>query len=282
MPELPELQAVAEGLTTALAGIEIVGVTVDSPAVLTSADPPLEALVGRHIRGVERRGKHLLVDADGLSLVVHLMSAGRIGLAERTGRRPSRWVSLRLHLAGDLDLRLRERSTRRRARVTLLRSDRLDTHPHLVRLGPDPMGLAPEVWRERLATPPGVLHTALRQGRRVAGIGRCYASEIMWAARLAPLMRTASLDDASCERLAAAADLVLGRALERARTHITTDLPDREKRLTVVHGHYGEPCVRCGSVLARIGFNDYELVYCPQCQTNGRRYADRHMSRLLR
>ena len=75
---------------------------------------------------------------------------------------------------------------------------------------------------------------------------------------------------------------MLGRALERARTNITTDLPDREKRLTVVHGHYGEPCVRCGSVLARIGFNDYELVYCPQCQTNGRRYADRHMSRLLR
>ncbi|MFV0495666.1 DNA-formamidopyrimidine glycosylase family protein [Mycobacterium sp.] len=282
MPELPELQAVAEGLTAAIAGVEITGVSIDSPAVLQHAGTDPAALVGRSIRAVERRGKHLLVHADDLTMVVHLMSAGRIGLAAPTGTRAPRWVSLRLALAGGDELRLRERSTRHRARIAVMPTDRVAGHPPIARLGPDPLGLSPDRWRQQLGAPPGVLHTALRQGPRIAGIGRCYASEIMWAARLPPLMRTAALDDAMAQRLAAAADLVLQGALTRAREHITTDLPDRERRVTVVHGHFGEPCVRCGSELARIGFNDYELVYCPNCQTNGRRYADRRMSRLLR
>ncbi len=127
-----------------------------------------------------------------------------------------------------------------------------------------------------------MLHTALRDGRRVAGIGRAYASDIMWAARLPPFARAATLDDAQVERLARAADTVLQQALDRARARISTDLPNREQRVTAVHGHFGEPCLRCGTRLERVGFAEYELVYCPTCQTGGRIYRDRRMSRLLR
>ena len=55
-----------------------------------------------------------------------------------------------------------------------------------------------------------------------------------------------------------------------------------QERLTTVHGHAGEPCLRCGAILARVSYVSYEIVYCPDCQTNGRRYADRRMSRLIR
>jgi formamidopyrimidine-DNA glycosylase len=115
----------------------------------------------------------------------------------------------------------------------------------------------------------------------VAGIGRAYASDIMWAARLAPFARTATLDDADLDRLAAAADAVLGQALERARERITTDLPNKEARVTAVHGHVGEPCLRCGTTLEHVAFEEYDLVYCPTCQTEGRVYRDRRMSRFL-
>ena len=74
---------------------------------------------------------------------------------------------------------------------------------------------------------------------------------------------------------------MLSQALERARERITTDLPNREQRVTAVHGHHGEPCLRCGTRLERVSFADYELVYCPACQTDGRVYRDRRMSRLL-
>jgi formamidopyrimidine-DNA glycosylase len=122
----------------------------------------------------------------------------------------------------------------------------------------------------------------LRRGRRVAGIGRCYASEIMWAARLAPFARTDRLAAEEWTRLADSADTVLNRALERSRARITLALPQKEDRLTAVHQHYGDPCLRCGDDLHRVSFSSWEMVYCARCQTGGKVYADRRMSRLLR
>lgn len=282
MPELPELQALAEGLSRAAGGRRVTAVAAWQAATLKTADPPLTDLIGTRIGEVWRRGKLIGVDAGGLVLVVHLMQAGRLGLTRPRGTRPGRQACLDLRLEGDLVLRLRELSTERRASAHLLRKEDIPRHPPLATLGPEPLGLSPAAWRAALAAPPARLHTALREGRRVAGIGRAYASEIMWAARLAPFGRTDRLADEGWTRLGAAADAVLEQALERARDRISTDLPNREGRVTAVHGHHGEPCLRCGTPLARVSFVDYELVYCPTCQTGGRVYADRRRSRFMR
>ena len=282
MPELPELQALAEGLDRALAGRAIEGARVLAPATLKTAEPPLGDLVGRRVERIWRRGKLIGVDAEGgLTLVVHLMQAGRLGLAPRPEGRPGRTAALDVEVGRDQVLRLRELSTRRRASAHLLDAEGLAAHRPLTRLGPEPLGLGAGGWRAALGGPGAVLHGALRDGRRVAGIGRAYASEIMWAARLAPFARAGSLDDEQVDRLASAADTVLGQALDRARERIDTDLPNREARVTAVHRHAGEPCLRCGTTLERVSFADYELVYCPVCQTAGRVYRDRRMSRLL-
>jgi formamidopyrimidine-DNA glycosylase len=282
VPELPELQALAEGLTRALAGTAIEGARALAPATLKTAEPPLEALAGRRVEGVWRRGKILGVAAEGdLTLVVHLMQAGRLGLVPAGARRPGRTAALDIDVGRGRVLRLRELSTHRRASAHLLDAEGLADHRPLARLGPEPIGLDAEGWRRALSGDGAVLHTALRDGRRVAGIGRAYAAEIMWAARLAPFARAGSLDDEQVARLARAADAVLTQALERARERIDTDLPNREHRVTAVHGHHGEPCLRCGTRLERVSFSEYELVYCPACQTGGRVYRDRRLSRLL-
>lgn len=284
MPELPELQALAEGLTAALAGRLVEAVHVRHPAVLRTADPPPHALAGRPVAGVRRRGKVLIVDTggEGPGLVLHLMQGGRLGLvAGPGGPRPPRGTLLDLEVAGAGTLRLREYGTSRRASAHILTPAAQAAHPPLARLGPEPLGLGAAGWRAAFATPPrAVLHSALRDGRRVAGIGRAYAADIMWAARLAPFAPAAGLDDEALARLARAADTVLGQALDRARERITTALPAREERLTMVHGHFGDPCLRCTTPLARVSFAEYELVYCPACQTGGRRYRDRRLSRL--
>jgi formamidopyrimidine-DNA glycosylase len=282
VPELPELQALAEGLAATCAGRTIKGATVWQPAALKTAAPPLDALAGRAITGVWRRGKLIGVATGDLTLVIHLMQGGRLGLAKSSEKRPGRTIALSLMFDGGDELRLRESATEHRASVHLLDSEGLAAHPPLARLGPEPLGLPAAIWRERLASRPARLHTALRDGHRVAGIGRAYASDIMWAARLAPFASTTRLSDDECTRIATAADTVLGQALERARERITTNLPDREERVTIVHRHFGEPCLRCGRKLERVSFEGYELVYCPDCQNGGRVLADRRLSRLLR
>lgn len=280
MPELPELEALAEGLATATTGRTVVSATGYVPSTVQGARP-VEELVGAMVTGVRRRGKLILVATTAGTLVVHLMQAGRLGLVTPTGARRPRNACLGVVLDDGRELRLRELSTTHRAWARLADGDAHDD-PAVAALGPEALSLDADGWRARLTTPPGVLQTALREGRRVAGVGRCYASDIMWAARLAPLARTACIDDDAWIRLHASAQKVLGDAIVRARETITTDLPNHQGRITMVHGHFGEPCLRCGTPLARIGFRDYELVYCPPCQTGGRPYADRRMSRLLR
>lgn len=282
MPELPELQALAEGLDRSLAGRVITGVRAHHPATLKTAEPPVEALAGRAIERVWRRGKLIGLDvAGGLHAVIHLMQAGRLSLAPTPSGRPGRTASLDIDLEGEQALRLRELSSTRRASVHVLDDAGLAAHRPFTRLGPEPIGLSPEAWREALGGEGAVLHTALRDGRRVAGIGRAYASDIMWAARLAPFARAGSLDDDAHARLAKASDAVLTQALDRARERISTEMPNKEARVTAVHGHHGEPCLRCGTRLEHVAFNEYDLVYCPTCQTGGRIYRDRRMSRLL-
>lgn len=282
MPELPEIQAIVEGLDRAVGGRTIVAATAWHPSVVKSADPGLDDLVGGRITGLWRRGKLVGIDVGPWSVVIHLMQAGRLGLATPSRKRPPRTVALSLVLDDGNEIRLRESGTEHRASVHVLARESLAAHPPIAALGPEPIGLDPASWRARLTTPPGRLQNALREGRRVAGIGRAYASDIMWAARLAPLTTTTRLNDDDWERLARAADTVLTQALERARADIDTDMPSNERRVTAVHGHAGDLCLRCGRRLERVSYEGYELVYCPECQTGGRVYADRRMSRLIR
>jgi formamidopyrimidine-DNA glycosylase len=288
VPELPELQALAEGLTERVAGRSVEDVALWGPATLKTAAPPLEALVGRRLERVWRRGKLLGIAAGELTLLVHLMTAGRLGLAPAGAawpRPPRRAAVLGLRLEDGDDLVLRELSGEHRASAHLLDAAGLAAHRQLAELGPEPLGLDPEGWRAALAgpgRPAARLHTAIRQGRRVAGIGRQYCNEILWAARLPPYALTDRLDDEAWARLARGSEAVLGQALARARERITTDLPDREVKVSAVHGHAGDPCLRCGTRLERVSFEGFDLVYCPQCQTGGRIYADRRRSRFLR
>lgn len=282
MPELPEIQAVVEGLDRAVSGRTVVAARAVHPAIVKSAAPGLAEITGNAVSSVWRRGKLIGLSIGPFDLVIHLMQAGRVSLVSTGTSRLPRAVALTLDLDNGRQFRVREAATEHRASAYVVPAGERDALPLIAHLGPEPIGLAPEVWRERLSAPPGLLHTSIRQGRRVAGIGRAYASDIMWAARLAPFARTGTMTDEEYARLAAAADTVLTQALERARRDIDTDLPNREGRVTLVHGQAGSPCVRCGRTLERVSFEGYELVYCPACQTDGTVYADRRMSRLLR
>ena len=91
-----------------------------------------------------------------------------------------------------------------------------------------------------------------------------------------PFRLSTELADEEVERLAAAIDDDLARALE-LRLEGKGDAA-----VYRVHGHFGEPCPRCGDTLRRVDFEEHTITYCPACQTGGRILKDRRLSRLLR
>jgi formamidopyrimidine-DNA glycosylase len=292
MPELPEVEVTARLLSAALEGEVIESALSPSVNALKTFDPPLAALEGARIEGVRRHGKLLLVDVQApgrgpLTLLLHLMSAGRLQLYDKRATLRDKTSRLLLRISDpahpDRELRLREFGTRQAAWVKLLTPEGLEAEESLATLGPEAWPdtpAAPEL-AELLASP-RPLHSVLRDQRVIAGIGRTWVDDILHAARLSPFKRG---DDLSGEEAQALHDAIageLGRAVEAYAATWRLPLPDKQAKVARVHGHQGEPCPRCETVLEAVFYEDYVMTYCPHCQTEGRILKDRRLSRLLK
>ena len=275
VPELPELQALAEGLAAALAGREIAPPEPGCPSMVkTRRARPLDARWGIGHGGRGARGKISASHAGRASLAIHLMQGGRLGLRRPAARAPppagcfSRWVT------GGEELRLREPSTEHRATVHVLATGRPFTH-HSGRWRPwvrSPSACRPAAWRERAGTALGApAHGPARRATRGGHRPRCYASEIMWAARLAPFAAADRLTDDEIARLAASGRCRAGPgARSRARADRDTAFPTaRSASRPRIATRASHACAAPRS-LERVSFSGYELVYCPDCQNGGR------------
>ena len=146
----------------------------------------------------------------------------------------------------------------------------------LAHLGPEADELTTEDVARILASDSRRLHSMLRDQRLIAGIGRAWENEILWAARLSPYQLSTQVDDEETERLAGAIREELARGLE-LRLRGANDAKTYR-----VHNKLGNPCERCGTPLARVDFEEHTIYYCPACQTGGRTLKDRRLSRLLK
>jgi formamidopyrimidine-DNA glycosylase len=282
VPELPEVEITARRLHGALEGTEIDSVLAPGMVTMKTFDPPLEALAGRTITRVSRAGKMLIVEAGGLSLLIHLMSAGRLQLWDKRASLRDRASRLLVRIADGRELRLREFGTQQRAWAKLLPSGELEQDEAVATLGPAAWPAPPlEVFAERIAQPRH-LHSLLRDQRAIAGIGRSWVDEILWEVELSAFKGAQDLDDAEVARLRIACEEVLGRALDHYEEVIGDTIPDKMPMPLKVHRHTGEPCPRCGTTLEAVHFRDYVTTYCPAEQTGGRVLKDRRLSKLLR
>jgi len=275
MPELPEVEAWVRELSPLVARAPIASARPGHIATLKSFDPPPGALEGRTFAGSERRGKNLLFPTDDGELVlrVHLMSAGRLRYVAPGKKGPAKPM-FRVAFADGGELDLTEAGKKRRAGVWLLTPEALDAE--LAHLGPDALDLDAASLGALLRAERRQLHSLLRDQRALAGIGRAHANEVLWEARLPPFRISTELSDEEVERLATAIHDDLSRALE-LRLQGKGDAA-----VYRVHGHYGEPCPRCGETLLRVDFEEHTITYCAACQTGGRILKDRRLSRLLR
>jgi formamidopyrimidine-DNA glycosylase len=280
MPELPEMQALAERLQDLVGGAVLERADLLQFSGLKTYEPPLEAFVAERVETIGRRGKYLVWDYGGPRLLIHLSQGGRVDVEKPPKQTRPKGAVLRLVFdgpGGPTGVLVREYGTQRKAGCWTLAPG--DDGPLGV-LGPEPFSDAFE--QLILASTDGRrVHTVLRDQRTVAGIGRGFSDDALHEARLSPYAALAKLTRDERERLIAAVRTVLERGLATERQR-TGGLPAKLPARFTVHGHYGRPCPRCGETLQRVSYEDYEIVYCPVCQTGGKVLADRRLSRLVR
>jgi formamidopyrimidine-DNA glycosylase len=285
MPELPDVVVYIEALKRHIAGQRLDHVTLLSPFVLRSVEPPIASLDGQTVGDVRRVGKRIVLAFEhSLFLVIHLMIAGRLRWRE-PGKKPG--MGPRMILASfDFahgTLFLTEASSKKRASLQLVRGE---AALHAL----DPGGLEPldatlEQFHAALTRENHTLKRGLTDPHLFSGIGNAYSDEILHAARLSPLKLTRSLSDAECLRLFDATRATLRVWIDQLRQEVKGGFPEKVtafRDAMAVHGRFKQPCPVCGSPVQRIVYAANECNYCATCQTNGRLLADRSLSRLLK
>lgn len=292
MPELPDIVVYLEALDSRILGQTLERVTLGSPFLLRTADPPIATTQGKKVVELRRLGKRICIGLEkDLWLVLHLMIAGRLHWKETAGaqdgkRLPGKLPNKRNLATFDFTsgtLSLTEAGTQRRASLHVV-----EREAGLQLLNPGGM----EIFETDLAAFTAVLqsanHTlkrALTDPRLFSGIGNAYSDEILWHAQLSPVALTQKLNSDQIERLFNSTRAMLTEWVELLRADAHGKFPEKVTAFRpemAVHGKYQEPCPRCGSKIRRIRYAANETNYCPGCQTGGKLLADRALSRLLR
>lgn len=284
---MPEVDALVADLRVRTVGAVVAEIELASISVLKTFDPPVASFSGLQVTGVERHGKFVDLDVDGLHLVIHLAKAGWLRWSDKFGDKRLKLgngpLAMRVRLdRGDgphVGFDLTEAGTRKGLAVYAVR-DPQDV-PGIAALGPDPLAddfeLAPLLAGRRMQ-----VKRLLRDQKVIAGIGNAYSDEILHAAMMSPFAIAADLDAEQVTRLEAAMRDVLGEALAEAHGKAASELKDSKRGRMRVHGRTGEACPVCGGTVAEVVFADSSLQYCPTCQTGGKSLKDRSTSKFLK
>jgi formamidopyrimidine-DNA glycosylase len=286
VPELPEVESLARFLHDRASGHKVERAELAAFAALKTYDPPLDALLGRTVTGCGRRGKFLLLEADGLWLVLHLARGGWLrwndelpAARARPGKGP---LALRIGLSGGAGFDVTEAGTEKRLAAYVAHSP--DDVEGVARLGPDPLDPAFDAAAlgAALREHGGQLKAALTTQKVVAGVGNAYSDEALHVARLSPFKGAGKLSDDEVCRLHAAVVEVLKDALERSVGLPAAGVKAEKRSGLRVHGRAGQCCPVCNDTIREVSFATKSLQYCATCQTGGKPLADRRLSRLLK
>src|SRR5579871_3026014 len=283
MPELPEVESLAQFLGERLAGRTVARAELASLSALKTYDPPLSALVGGEVKGTVRRGKYLMLEIGDLLLVMHLARGGWVQWREnltasraKPGKGP---LALRMGFDDGSGFDVTEQGTEKRLALWVVRDPgEID---RVAALGPDPLSAGFDLG-PLLAGRHAQIKRVLTDQSVIAGIGNAYSDEALHVAKLSPFKMADTLTPQEVDRLQAAIVGVLSDAVGRSAGLPAAGLKAEKKSGMRVHGRTGEPCPECGDTVREVSFATNSLQYCPTCQTGGKPLADRRLSRLLK
>ena len=288
MPELPEVEALADHLRRHAVGLSVGRVDVAALSVLKTFDPPVTALYGQVVTGAHRWGKYLGLQVGELHLITHLSRAGWLRWSDALSATPLRPggkspIALRVHLGTPgqgAGFDLTEAGTQKRLAVWLV-GDPFAV-PQIASLGPDALSLGLDDLAAVLKGNTGRIKGVITDQKMIAGIGNAYSDEILHVAKLSPFASASKLTEAQLGALHDAMITVLTDAVARSVGQGAATLKGDKRSGLRVHARAGMPCPVCGDTVREISFVDKSFQYCPTCQTGGKILADRRMSKLLK
>lgn len=269
MPELPEVEVTRMSFVVPITGARVLAVRLGKPLRWPLGCAP-DLLLGRHVVGVGRRGKYLLVELDLGVLLIHLGMSGslRFGLGL-----PTAGVHDHFDLVTSAGT-LRLNDPRRFGAVVYVDS-LVDARAQklLGKLGVEPLSTAFDAaqFYQDLHKRKTAIKQVLLAGEAVVGVGNIYASEALFLAGIRPTVPAGRLSRPRVARLHTAIQDVLARAVKRGgstlRDFSNADGQSGYFQLeAMVYGRAGLACKRCAAPIKMIRQGQRATFYCPECQ----------------
>ena len=269
MPELPEVETIANGLHKRVAGDRIESVWVGSkPEPLKSPAREISgALEGAQVERVRRVGKHIVFDlhsaksAAASQWIVHLGMTGRMLVTGPEVELPKH-THLVAKLASGRELRFVD--PRRFGRLEVRRES--FNGP-----GAEPLQITTGEFAQLFHRSKAPIKAALLNQKLLHGVGNIYADEALFRARIRPRRRANSLTRAELGKLHAALQRVLKAAIAAGGSSVS-DYVDADGEAGLfqiqhrVYGRDGKPCSRCKTPIKKIVVGGRGTHYCPKCQ----------------
>ncbi len=275
MPELPEVETIRRQLAPRVEGRALACVRVDDERWCFPLRPREmeQALAGRRVESLGRRGKYLVWELSGERfLLQHLRMTGN--LLYDPAERPS-YTRVEIDLDDGHELLYvdaRRFGTGQLADGPDALDDFLDA-----RLGLEPFdaGFGAEHLRALARGSRAPVKAFLLDQKRIAGVGNIYADEALFRARVHPLRPAGRLTRAQWEALAPAIVETLEAGIDANGASIDDfrDLDGARGSFQdefLVHLHEGDPCPRCGGPVRKLVAAGRGTYVCERCQPRPR------------
>lgn len=282
MPELPEVETVRRGLLPVLESAVIAKADVRRPDLRWPLPERMaERLTGARVERLGRRSKYLLADlSTGETLIAHLGMSGRFLIS---GDVPGAFhhevqpLAAHDHVVLDTDTggRVTYNDARRFGAMDLIATDKVETHPLLASLGPEPLGNAfhEDYLVAAFAGRKTPVKSALLDQRIVAGLGNIYVSEALHRAGISPTRKAGRISAPRVRALVPVIREVLAEAIEAGGSSLR-DFRQADGELGYfqhtfrVYDREGHACRTpgCTGEIARIVQSGRSTYLCRTCQ----------------
>lgn len=282
MPELPEVEILAQHLRPVLRGKTVRAVKIGRVKILrpTSERELQRALTGAKFKSLSRRGKYLLFDFQSaasrktITVLGHLGMTGKMFVVKKDAPLPK-------HAAVVLGLNRGNfvfEDTRYFGRFTLDLTSVENLGPE-----PDDKTFTPEIFLRELKRSRQPIKVKLLDQSLLAGVGNIYASEALFRAKISPRLAANKLSLLQARKLLSTVRAVLREAIDCGSTiplnfadgkkgdglfyfGRAADAPDFYEERLRVYDRAGARCMRCDQKILRIVQAARSTFYCPRCQ----------------
>lgn len=272
MPELPEVETVCRGLEKVYQGQTITKVEYRRPNLRLPLPQDMpKAAAGKSITHIHRRAKYALIDlSGGHTILLHLGMSGRLVFG-RGERHLDKHDHVLLHFQNAPTLIFND--PRRFGVIDFCATTKLDAHPLLKDMGPEPLekDFTGDYLYAATRNKKGPIKPFIMNNAVVVGVGNIYAAESLFKAGIRPMRAAGNLTKAECAKLVEAIKTVLKAAIKAGgssiRDYVQSDgTVGYFHSQFMVYGRDGEACKTCGSVIKEVVQAGRSGCYCAKCQ----------------